>query len=102
MTPENYKRVVKAGRAIAAILGVATMLAPAIMWIDGRYMHSDIANIRYIDLQLSLIEKNVRDYQRLVDTKAVITAADETNYHLDVETIKELQQQRNKLLGIKE
>lgn len=102
MTPENYKRIVKAARASAAILGVVAMLVPAVRWVDSRYMHNDIANIRYIDLQILITEKNVRDYQRLVDTQALITAADETNYHLDVDTLKSLKQERNKLLGLSE
>jgi hypothetical protein len=102
VTPENHKRVVKAARSIAAILGVVTMITPLILWVDDRYMHNDIANIRYIDLQINLIEKNLRDYQRLVDTRAIVTAADETNYQLDISSIRELQKQRNKMLGIKE
>ena len=83
--------------ATAAALGpVITLLVSAWLWFDTRYMHREISDTRFIELQIKIVQGHIRDYHRLDEP----SPEDTTNYELDVDQLKNLQQERNRILGI--
>ena len=81
---------------LLASLPLLAILGSAILWVDARHMHTDIANIRYIDLQISIIEGHIRDYSRLNNPGS----ADEIYYNLDVDQLNKLKSERSRELGL--
>ena len=82
------------------IVPVIAMVATAGMWIDTRYMHQDISNTRFIELQIRIVQGHIRDYTRIVDSDGVITASDTVQHEMDKEQLKNLMSERNKILGL--
>ena len=85
---------------IKVIVPVVAMVATAGMWIDTRYMHRDISNTRFIELQIRIVQGHIRDYTRIVDANGVITASDNVQHEMDMDQLKNLMSERNKILGI--
>ncbi len=79
---------------------VLAMIATAFMWVDTRYMHRDISNTRFIELQIRIVQGHIRDYTRIVDSNGVITASDTVQHEMDKDQLKNLMAERNKILGI--
>lgn len=77
-------------------------LATAAMWLDTRYMHRQISDSRYIETQIKIIEGQMRDYHRIMDSGGVLSQEDMLKFELDKEQLKNLQKERNKILGIGE
>jgi len=89
---------------IAAFLKVAVplvaMFATAGMWIDTRYMHQDISNTRFIELQIRIVQGHIRDYTRIVDADGDISANDTVQHEMDKDQLKNLMNERNKILNL--
>jgi hypothetical protein len=77
------------------------------VWVDERHQHKaiaqtthdnhdKIANIRYIGLQMLVIEGHIRDYNRLNNP----SAQDHTFYALDIDQLNNLKAERENELGI--
>ncbi len=79
---------------------VIAMIATASMWIDTRYMHKEISDTRFIELQIRIVQGHIRDYTRIVDANGTITANDEVQHIMDIDQLKNLMAERNKILGI--
>lgn len=84
---------------VLAILPLVVLLSTSLMWVDTRYLHRDISDTRYVDLQIKIIQNHLRDYERLKDV-GTTTAADESNYRIDMKQLEYLMQERNKTLGL--
>ena len=82
------------------IVPVIAMIATAGMWIDTRYMHQDISNTRFIELQIRIVQGHIRDYTRLVDAGDIINANDTVQHEMDKDQLKNLMEERNKILGL--
>ncbi len=76
------------------------MVATAFMWVDTRYMHTDISDTRFIELQIRIVQGHIRDYTRIIDSGSSPTANDTVAYEMDVDQLKNLMAERNKILGI--
>ncbi len=85
--------------AIAAAPVVA-MFATGLMWIDTRYMHRNISDTRFIELQIKIVEGHVSSYNRILDSGGQLTASEKMKLELDMNQLKNLTTERNKLLGI--
>lgn len=97
------KYVMQIKRAITAlitVLPILAMLGTAGMWIDTRYMHRQISDTRYIDLQIKIVQGHIRDYERLQDSGSLILAADRSNYETDMRQLDYLLRERNRMLGL--
>ncbi len=85
---------------VIATVPVIAMVATAIMWVDTRYMHKEISDTRFIELQIRIVEGHVRDYARIIDAGDDLSAADEIKLNMDMAQLQNLMLERNKRLGI--
>lgn len=85
---------------VLAVAPVVAMVATAIMWIDTRYMHKEISDTRFIELQIRIVQGHVRDYNRVIDNGGMLSADDKFNHEMDKDQLKNLMLERNKILGI--
>lgn len=70
------------------------------MWFDTRYMHKEISDTRYIELQIKIVERNVKDYHRMVESGETPSPREELDFEMDKDQLKFLMNERNKILGI--
>jgi hypothetical protein len=85
---------------LITILPLLALLGTGAMWVDTRYMHKQISDTRYIDLQIKIVQGHIREYERLKTSDAPLTMSDESNYNTDLRQLDNLLSERNKLLGI--
>ncbi len=85
---------------VVAIVPVVAMIATGFMWMDTRYMHKEISDTRFIELQIRIVEGHIRDYNRIVDNNGDLSADDIFENDMDVDQLKNLMAERNKILGI--
>ena len=98
--PDFNINVTKVGAFLKVVLPLIAMFATAGMWIDTRYMHQDISNTRFIELQIRIVQGHIRDYTRIVDANGVISANDVVQHEMDKDQLKNLMDERNKILGL--
>ena len=92
--------VTKIGSFLKVVVPLAAMMATMGMWIDTRYMHQDISNTRFIELQIRIVQGHIRDYTRIVDAEGDISANDVVQHEMDKDQLKNLMDERNKILGL--
>ena len=85
---------------VLSILPLVALLSTSLMWVDTRYIHREISDTRFIDLQIKIIQGHVRDYERVKDSGANPTSSDESNYKLDMQQLEYLMIERTKKLGL--
>lgn len=85
---------------LLAILPLVTAVATTAMWVDTRYMHKEISDTRYIDLQIKIIQAQIRNYEQRKDSNQPMSTMDHTSYTLDMQQLNQLLIERNRLLGI--
>lgn len=98
--PDFNINITKIGSFLKVVVPLTAMAATAGMWIDTRYMHKDISNTRFIELQMRIVQGHIRDYTRIVDANGVITASDTVQHEMDKDQLKNLVSERNKILGL--
>ncbi len=85
---------------VLAIVPLVSMIATAWMWMDTRYMHKEMSDTRYIELQIRVVEGHIRDYTRVRDNGGLLSATDEIKLDMDLAQLQNLMQERNRMLGI--
>jgi hypothetical protein len=70
------------------------------LWLDTRYMHRDISDTRFIEIQIMVVEGHVRDFTRTLDAGGHLTPSEQAAYELEKERLKMLIAERNRILGI--
>ena len=85
---------------VLSVLPLIALLSTSLMWIDTRYLHRDISDTRYIDLQIKIVQGHTRDYERMKDSGIKISANDESNYRIDMKQLEYLMVERNRTLGL--
>jgi hypothetical protein len=99
----DYKETLRRGsRLVLTWLPVFTLLGSLAVWVDTRYMHRQISDTRFIDLQLSLVQTKISAYQRMLDKDEDLTEAERMDYDVSIEQMKDLLRERNRLLGVGE
>lgn len=88
--------------AVILSLPLWTAMCIAIGWVEFRYMHKKIADTRYIDLQITIIEGHIRDYNRMIDQGIKPSARDETENEQDMIRLSYLEKKRGKMLGLED
>ncbi len=68
--------------------------------MDTRYMHKEMSDTRFIELQIRIVEGHVRDYNRIIDADGTLSAEDQMKREMDMDQLKNLMMERNKILGI--
>ena len=88
-----YKRLFK-------ILPLITFFGLITLWVDTRYMHKEVSDIRYIELQMRVMNGQIKTYKRMESAGGLISIEASWQHEMDVEQYKNLMKERNKLLGI--
>lgn len=73
------------------------LLGSGILWIDARHMHKDIADIRWLDVQISIINGHILDYTRIENPDA----ADDIAFKISLDRLNFLTEERSQRLGLK-
>lgn len=85
---------------VLATLPIIGAMSTAAMWVDTRYMHREIYNTHFIELQIKIVESNLKDYNRILDAGGTLSAQDQVLFEMEKDQLKYLTKERNKLLGI--
>lgn len=86
--------------ALLSAVPLILLVGTAIAYVDFRYLHKEIADTRYIDMQLALVNNKIQQYHRFVQSGGVPTEMEKINYEIDVDQLKKYTDERNKKLGI--
>ena len=87
----------------ATIVPLIVLAATFAMWIDTRYMHKQISDTRFIEVQMMILEMRVEDYEEKIDNDIIdLTSEEERKYQIYKSQLQNLVEQRNRLLGIGE
>lgn len=87
---------------VLGAIPLVAVIATTIMWIDTRYMHREISDTRFIEMQLRLVQMQVRQYNTRIKAGEVLTPEEQIQFDLDKDQLKLLLAERNKILGIGE
>ncbi len=85
---------------VFAIVPVISMILTAGLWLDTRYMHKEMSDTRFIELQIRIVEGHIRDITRIRDAGSELSANDEIKLAMDLAQLQNLMLERNKTLGI--
>ena len=96
MNPHVKKAVI----VLCTVLPLLSLIGQGVMYVDTRYMHKEISDTRYIDLQIRIIEGHIRDYERLKDTGANLNSSDESAYQTDLKQLDHLLKERQRMHGL--
>ena len=83
-----------------ALAPLVAMLATAWFWFDTRYMHRTISDTRFIELQIRIVQGDIRDHNKMLDAGVTLSAEQRMQFDLDKDQLKFLMSERNKILGI--
>jgi len=87
---------------VAVIIPLLATITTTAMWVDTRYMHKEISDTRFIDLQIKILEMGISEHENKVDSGEPISVSATRNYQLNIKQMEDLMRERNKLLGIGE
>lgn len=82
-------------------LPIIATAATLVLWVDTRYMHKSISDIRYIDLQIAFYEREMKDHERKIDDQGYTPSEEEKReYNTMDHSVKTLNLRRDKLIGL--
>lgn len=85
------------------IFPLASACAVFILWVDARYMLRDMSDARFLDIRITMVEREVVRHERKVDKDGYVpTVQENREYSLLVTTLGALEKERNKVLGLQE
>jgi len=87
--------------AVIAATPLLAMVATTAMWIDTRYMHREISERQYINLQYDMIEYHVRSYKKLIEEGHDLTVDEEMDYEARQRQLEFLEDERNRIMGLR-
>ncbi len=71
-------------------------------WVDVRFMHREMSDLRHVDTQLALIKSGMREYEIKLDNGEVLSAKETREYGLKQTSVDWLNAERRRLLGLAE
>ena len=83
-----------------ALAPVISLIIVSVMWVDVRYLHKEIADNRFIELQIKIAEGHIQDYHRFIDSGGKPSPLERMKYESDADQLKKLIDEKNKNLGI--
>ena len=98
--PEVKINLTKWYHFVIATAPVIAMCLTFFMWVDTRYMHKEISDGRFIELQIRIVQSAVDSHNKIIDAGGTVSASDATKHELDMDQLKNLITERNKTLGI--
>lgn len=81
-------------------LPLLALLGTSIMWVDTRYMHKEISDTRFIELQIKLVQNNIRDYHRMIEDGVELSPTEKMELEMEQDQLKFLINERNKVLDL--
>lgn len=85
---------------ILRALPLLALLGTAILWIDTRYMHREISDTRFIELQIKIVRDNVQEYNRRIDNGEEFGAQEQLEFDMEKDQLRFLMNERNKILDL--
>ena len=85
---------------LIAALPLLALLGSFALWLDTRYMHREISDTRFIELQIKIVERTVQDYNRRIDAGEVLNAQDQLDFEMEKAQLMFLMNERNKVLDL--
>lgn len=85
---------------VIAIMPLIALLGSGWFWLDTRYMHKEISDTRFIELQIKIVEGNVKAYNRIIAEGIVLGPQDQLEFDMEKDQLRFLMTERNKILGI--
>lgn len=70
------------------------------MWVDTRYMHKEISDTRFIELQIKIVERNIKDFHRLMESGVELSPSEQLELEMERDQLKFLTNERNKILDL--
>lgn len=99
MPDGRIKKIVAFGAGIVPILAFIGTLS---LWVDTRYMHKELSDTRFIEIQMALVKRDLKDYERSIDFGHIVTEEEKRIYELQKKQLENLTTERNKVLGLGE
>ena len=93
-------RLVKWYHFTIGTIPLLAAIGTTLMWIDTRYMHRDISDTRFIELQIKIVEGHIRDYHRVIESGGSLSVEDQMKFDLDKDQLLKLRAERDRILGI--
>lgn len=81
-------------------LPLLALLGTSIMWVDTRYMHKEISDTRFIEIQIKIVERNIRDYHRMIEEGVELSPSEKMELEMEQDQLKFLRNERNKVLDL--
>lgn len=82
-------------------LPILATVATFSLWVDTRYMHKTISDVRHIDLKIIILDRELKDWDRRMDKEGYILSPEEQReYDLFKSTIDFLSKERDKAVGL--
>jgi hypothetical protein len=85
---------------LATLIPILTFVGSMFFWLDARYMHRQISNIRFIETQMLILEGQVEYYERMEEFNIDLSQQDTRRYEMKLMQLLDLNKERNKILGI--
>lgn len=83
-----------------AILPLISIVLSTALWVDSRYIHRTIADVRNISLQIQIIDLAIAKYEQKMDEDGELTATERRLYDISVNELTYLQEERKRLIGL--
>jgi hypothetical protein len=84
---------------LGTIIPLLTFAGTVALWIDPRYMHKQISDTRFIDVQIRIVESNIRDFERIEESRQ-LTPGEKNDLDVEKDQLGHLYKQRQKMLGL--
>ena len=59
---------------LIAILPLLALIGSFWLWLDTRYMHKEISDNRHLSLQIDVVNLQLMEYNRIIDSGQALTA----------------------------
>jgi len=94
----KYMKIITSSVAIAVAVGSVTW--NTVIWVDSRYMYKNISDHRWIEAQIMILQSDIREYNRHVQSGNIPSDQERVDYEIATERMKDLLDERNRLLGL--
>lgn len=85
---------------VTVVIPIITFVGTFSLWVDARYMHKVMADARYIETRIWIVERAITDHENKILNQLPITPDEKRVYDLNVSEMKELISERNRLMGV--
>lgn len=87
---------------VLGVLPLLAALASGFMWLDVRYMHKEISDTRFIELNMKIVQAEVREFHKKEARGEILTPEERMIFDADKKQLDLLMSERNRLMGIGE